>query len=201
MRKLIVATKNQGKVHEIKELLCDLPFRILSLKDIGLDIEINEDQDTFEKNALKKAIEIMKKTGEITLADDSGLEVYALNGQPGIHSARFSGACAKDEENNAKLLKMMEKLPEGERDAHFLCAIALVYPEGTHHIVKGYCNGEIAFSPRGNDGFGYDPLFIVKGLGKTFAELNSKVKNDISHRGIALKKIRNLLYNQCLSDT
>jgi len=193
MEKIIVATKNQGKLEEIKEILADLPYMILSLKDVGLQVEIEEDQNTFEGNALKKAAEVMKLTGEIALADDSGLEVEALDKKPGVYSARFAGENATDEENNKKLLELMKDVPDHKRKAVFRCAIAMVFPDGRIIQVDGSCPGKIGYEERGTGGFGYDPLFIVDGLNKTFAELDAEQKNQISHRGLALKKLKEML--------
>jgi XTP/dITP diphosphohydrolase len=196
MRTLIVATNNPGKVQEIRRIFKDMPLEILSLKDIGITIEVEEDQESFAGNARKKAIEIAEYTSQPTLADDSGLEVMALKGQPGVYSARFAGENATDEENNIKLLKMMEGIPLESRGAVFRCAIALAYPTGKVLQVMGWCYGKIGFFPSGNGGFGYDPLFIVDGLGKTFAQLTPREKNRISHRGIALNKLKELLISQ-----
>ncbi|NLX70052.1 MAG: XTP/dITP diphosphatase [Clostridiales bacterium] len=196
MRRIIAATNNPGKIVEIRQILNDLPFEILSLKDAGINIKVEEDGDSFEENALKKALEIHKFTGQSVLADDSGLEVAALNGQPGVYSARFAGENATDEENNAKLLKMMELVPFEKRQAVFRCVIVLVRHDGMILRATGACCGKIGFTPAGKGGFGYDPLFIVDGLDKTFAELTPEEKNVISHRGIALKNLKNLLVKQ-----
>ncbi|NLO81798.1 MAG: XTP/dITP diphosphatase [Clostridiales bacterium] len=195
MRRIIAATNNPGKIKEIKQILNDLPFEILSLKDAGVNIRVTEDGSSFEENALKKAMEIFKYTGQAVLADDSGLEVMALGGQPGVYSARFAGENATDEENNAKLLKMLEAVPFERRQAVFRCVVVLVRPDASVLRATGACYGKIGFSPAGRNGFGYDPLFIVDGLGKTFAELTPEEKNVISHRGVALKKLKELIIN------
>ena len=195
MRRIIAATNNPGKIKVIKQILNALPFEILSLKDAGVNIRVTEDGSSFEENALKKAMEIFKYTGQAVLADDSGLEVMALGGQPGVYSARFAGENATDEENNSKLLKMLEAVPYERRQAVFRCVVVLVIPDASVLRATGACYGKIGFSPAGRNGFGYDPLFIVDGLGKTFAELTPEEKNVISHRGVALKKLKELIIN------
>ncbi|HHU64400.1 MAG TPA: XTP/dITP diphosphatase [Clostridiales bacterium] len=193
MKKLIIATRNNGKVKEIKALLRPLSYDILSLGDLNIDIDIPEDGTTFEENAVKKAREICRLTGHLTLADDSGLEVFALNNAPGVHSARFAGEGASDEQNNRKLLTLMKNIQKEKRQARFRCCMALYYPEGKYITVEGICNGSIAFEPGGSNGFGYDPLFIVEGYDKTFAQLPSHVKDTISHRAKALQKLMHIL--------
>ncbi len=193
MKKLVIATGNPGKLSEIEEVFKDLPFEFLSLKELGFEISIEEDQDTFEGNAIKKAVEVMKYTGEITLADDSGLEVDVLGGRPGVFSARFAGAEATDEQNNKKLLQLMANIPEEKRTARFRCVIAVAFPNGQILTSEGICEGRIGYFPKGTNGFGYDPLFIVDKYNKTFAELDQHEKNQISHRGVALRKMKKQL--------
>ena len=176
MKKLVIATGNAGKLLEIKEVFKDLPFKFLSLKDVGFEGTIEEDQDTFKGNAIKKAIEVMRYTGEITLADDSGLEVDALGGKPGVFSARFAGINATDEQNNEKLIQMMKDVPDAKRTARFRCVIAVAFPGGQTLIAEGVCEGKIGYFPKGTNGFGYDPLFIVDKYNKTFAELEQYEK-------------------------
>ncbi len=200
MRKLIIASNNEGKCREIKDVLLNLPFCVLSLKDIGLKIHVDEDQDTFEGNATKKASEIMKACGEIALADDSGLEVEALAGKPGVYSAMFAGVGASDEENYSKLLTLLKDIPLEKRKASFWCVIAVAYLDGRVILAKESCEGYIAFSPAGKSGFGYDPIFIHDNYSKTFAQLSMEVKNLISHRGKALQKIKWLLNQECIKD-
>lgn len=200
MRNIIVATKNKGKYHEIKEILNDLPFNVLSMEDINLDIDIVENGNTFEENSLIKAREVCKHTGEIVIADDSGLEVEYLNGQPGIHTSRFGGENITDEERNRKLLTILEKVPFEKRKARFVCVIAVVYPEGNYFTVKGTCDGYIDFEPKGKNGFGYDPIFYVPEYDMTTAQMEPKEKHKISHRGKALKLMieelkRNNIFN------
>jgi XTP/dITP diphosphohydrolase len=189
---LVVATRNKKKLVEIKELLADLDFNVLSIGDFSDIPEIDEDMDTFEGNASKKAIQIAQITGKFTLADDSGLEIDFLNGKPGIHSARFAGENATDEDRNRKVLALMDGVPKHLRTARFKCAIAIVENESVE-IVTGVCEGEIATEPKGNQGFGYDPIFIVPFYDKTFAELGAEIKNQISHRAVALKKAKEVL--------
>lgn len=190
---MVVASKNRKKAVEMMELLKGLGWRVLSMDEAGVDIEIEEDGLTFEENSYKKAFQVMKATGKTAIADDSGLEVYALGGRPGVFSARFSGEGATDESNNQKLLEMMKEVPEEERGARFVCAATVVFPDGTHFTVTGECEGRILFEPRGTGGFGYDPLFYVPDLGKTFAQLDAETKNSISHRAKAFLKVRELL--------
>lgn len=190
---MVVASKNRKKAVEMMELLKDLGWRVLSMDEAGADIEIEEDGLTFEENSYKKAFQVMKATGKTAIADDSGLEVYALGGRPGVFSARFSGEGATDESNNRKLLEMMKDIPEDERGARFVCAATVVFPNGTHFTVTGECEGRILFEPRGTGGFGYDPLFFVPDLGKTFAQLDAGTKNSISHRAKAFFKVKQLL--------
>jgi len=190
MKKLVIATNNPGKLKEIKEIFKELPFDIVSLKDLNINVKIEEDQDTFEGNARKKALEVMRLTGEITLADDSGLEVEALNGMPGVLSARFAGVNASDEQNNEKLLNMMKDIPYEKRKARFRCVIAVAFPDGRILVSEGTCEGRIGYYPKGSNGFGYDPLFIVDKYDKTFAELEQDEKNSLSHRGMALQRIK-----------
>jgi XTP/dITP diphosphohydrolase len=189
---IVVATKNKKKLIEIRELLADLDFNVLSIDDFSNIPEIEEDMDTFEGNARKKAIVIAQIIGKLTLADDSGLEIDFINGKPGIHSARFAGKNATDEELYKKVLNLMNGVPQHHRTARFKCAVAITENECVE-IVTGICEGEIAKEPKGDAGFGYDPIFIVPSYGKTFAELGVEVKNRISHRAIALGKARDVL--------
>lgn len=191
--RIVVASRNKKKVGEIKNIFGSIGYSVLSLDDLGIDIRVEEDGDTFEANSYKKAFEVMKATGEIALADDSGLEVEALGGLPGVHSARFAGEGASDQENNIKLLSLMQDIPGGDRKARFVCVITVVFPDGGHISARGECEGQILFEPRGCGGFGYDPLFYIPDYGKTFAELEPEVKNAISHRAKALSKIKEML--------
>ena len=191
--KIIVATKNKGKMKEIKEILSDLNYDILSLEDIGLDIEVEEDGKTFKENATKKAVEIMKLCNEITLADDSGLVVEALDGAPGIYSARYSGEHGDDLQNNLLLLKNMKD--KKNRNAKFVCALALAFPDGRVINVEGEFHGKIDYEMKGTGGFGYDVLFYLPEYNKTSAEISAAEKNKISHRYMALNKLKDELLN------
>lgn len=193
MKKLLLATRNKGKVREIQALLADSGVKVLSLSDYPDIPDIPEDGATFEENAVFKAQEVARLTGEITLADDSGLEVDALNGEPGVHSARFAGETKNDEANNTKLIALLEDVPPAHRTARFRCVIALVTPDGYVHTADDACEGLIILKPRGDNGFGYDPLFYVPEYDQTFAELPLDIKNRISHRGRALAQVKDLV--------
>lgn len=187
MKKFVVATKNKGKLKEIAEILDGLNLEVVSMEQVGIDEDIEEYGSTFEENALIKAKEVYKRTGELVMADDSGLEVDFLNGAPGIYSSRFAGEGASDEDRNNKLLAMLKDVPFENRKARFVCAIAVVLPDGSHFTVRGTCEGYIAFEPIGTNGFGYDPLFFLPEYDKTAAQLEASKKHEISHRGKALK--------------
>lgn len=193
--KMIAATNNTHKLEEIREILKDKGIEVKSLADSGLDIEIEENGDTFIENALIKAREVCCLTGNAAIADDSGLEVEALDGQPGVKSARYSGEMGadKDRKNNEKLKNAMRDIPENKRTARFCSAIAAVFPDGKEITAEGYVYGKIGYTEKGEYGFGYDPLFIIDGCGKTMAELNSTDKNKISHRANALKEFVKML--------
>jgi XTP/dITP diphosphohydrolase len=190
---MVVASRNSKKAKEIMEILQGLGWTVMLAAEAGADFEVVEDGTTFEENSYKKALEVMRATGMTTIADDSGLEVDALGGRPGVYSARFSGEDATDESNNQKLLAMMEGIPAAERTARFVCAATVVFPDGEHFTVRGECEGLILFGPKGTGGFGYDPLFYVPDYGKTFAQLDAGTKNAISHRARALSKVRERL--------
>jgi XTP/dITP diphosphohydrolase len=198
---LVVATNNRGKLAELRHLLGNLGIEVLSLSDVSKKkISVVEDEDTFEGNAVKKAREVAALTMMLTLADDSGLEVDALDGAPGVRSARFAGERATDAENNAALLaaidqEMGEDLDARAQDftAQFRCVLALVDPfvrDGEPFVCEGICKGKILRTPRGSGGFGYDPLFLVDGTDRTMAELSEDEKNTISHRARAVQKLR-----------
>jgi len=189
VRKLVLASRNRGKLKELRKLLKGYPFEVCSLANFPDIPEIEETGFTFKENALIKARTVAHKTGHLTLADDSGLEVDALNGAPGIHSSRFAGLEHDDEANNRKLLRLLEGVPLEKRSARFRCVVAVVDPEGFEATAEGLCGGKIGFEPKGENGFGYDPLFIVEEYGCTMAELDPEIKNKISHRAKALEKI------------
>lgn len=188
---VVIATSNAHKLEEIGAILKGFSLDILSMKDVNLQgLEIEENGSTFEENALIKAREVMRRTGKIAIADDSGLIVDAIGGKPGIYSARFSGENATDKDNNEKLLKMMNNYNMSKRTARFVSSIAVVFPSGEEFVVRGTCEGKIGFEEKGSNGFGYDPLFIVDKYNKTFGELPSDVKNRISHRSRSLEKMK-----------
>jgi XTP/dITP diphosphohydrolase len=187
MARFIVASGNKGKLIEIKEILKNLPFEVVSMAEAGIYREIEETGSTFEENAMLKAKTISLMTNEIVMADDSGLEVDCLFGAPGIHSARFAGEGASDDDRNRKLLELLEGVPFEKRAARFVCVVAVVFPGGTGFTVKGCCEGFIGREPIGTGGFGYDPLLFVPEFGMTIAEMDMKTKNEISHRGKALR--------------
>ena len=193
MKKFIVATRNNGKLNEIKEILSNFEYEVLSMTDVGISREVEESGTTFKENALIKAKAVWEITGETVMADDSGLEVDALNGAPGIYSSRFAGINATDGDRNKKLLDLLKGVPFDIRKARFVCAIAVVYPDGSNFVVEGVCEGYIAFAPEGDNGFGYDPLFYIPEVGMTTAQMEPEKKHCISHRGKALKKMINKL--------
>lgn len=200
-RSIIVASGNEHKIQEIKDILKGLPYNILSKNEIGLqDVEVEENGKTLEENALKKALEISEKCEDIVIADDTGLFVDKLDGQPGVYSSRYAGENVTYEDNNRKLLKELEGIPLQERTAVFRTVMAIVFEDKSYKTVTGECKGKIALSPGGKGGFGYDPLFIVDGYDKTFAELGDEIKNKISHRANALVKLREELENLVRND-
>ncbi len=188
---ILIASSNQGKIKEISALLSPYGFEVKTLKDFPEITPPEETGKSFFENALLKARYYAEKTGVPSLADDSGIEVDALNGAPGIYSARFAGKGATDEENNKKLLELLKDVPEEKRTARFVCVMVLYHPSGKYLVAKGVWEGRIATSPRGSHGFGYDPLFLVKELDykKTSAELLPEEKNRLSHRAKALKEL------------
>lgn len=194
MKELIVASRNKGKVGEIKELLADLSFKVTSLSDYPHIPEIVEDGKTYHANALKKACEAALATGKMAMSDDSGIEVKALGNAPGIYSARFAGEGASEKARNKKLFAMLKGVPFARRQARYRCVIALVNAKGRPlGIVQGTCSGYITTREIGSNGFGFDPLFLLKRYNKTFGQLPPQLKAKISHRARALKKFRVLL--------
>ena len=191
---IVLATKNRKKIEEIKKI-CNVmgtATRIFTLDDFPAFEDVVEDGRTFEENAMKKALEVSRRTGMTALADDSGLEVDALNGAPGVFSARFAGEHADDRANLEKLLKEMEDLPEEKRAARFVCCIALASQDETKTFM-GYVEGTIGREPKGDNGFGYDPVFYPKGHERTFAEMSDREKNSMSHRAMALRELQKYL--------
>jgi XTP/dITP diphosphohydrolase len=191
MKTVLIATKNKGKVNEFATFFKRFGYEVQSLLDLE-DIDIDETGNSFEENALIKARTLAERTQSDVLADDSGLEVYYLNNEPGIYSARYSGLEKNDQANNEKLLKNLEGVEE--RGAQFVCALAYVTKDLKEFVVRGTCEGQIGYEPKGENGFGYDPLFILPDLNKTFAELTPLEKEAISHRGIALKQLEVVLF-------
>jgi XTP/dITP diphosphohydrolase len=190
---LLLATKNPGKLKEYAELLIDFDFNWLSLDEMGINLDVEESGENYKENAIIKATTYANLSGRLTLADDSGLEVDILNGRPGVRTARFGGPNLSAVERYRYLLTLMEKIPEGQRSARFKCVIALASPGALVGISQGICDGAIASSPRGSAGFGYDPIFFLPNLGKTMAELTSKEKHKVSHRGLAVANIKPIL--------
>lgn len=192
MRRLIFATGNEHKMIEIREILGELPVEILSMKEAGIKVDIVENGNTFEENALIKAQEVCKIAGEMVLADDSGLEIDYLNGEPGIYSARYMGEDTSYRIKNQNLIDRLEGVPDEKRTARFVCAIAAAFPDGRSFVVRGTIEGMIGYEERGENGFGYDPIFYLPERGLSTAELSSEEKNSISHRGNALRKMKEL---------
>ncbi|MBI1920551.1 MAG: XTP/dITP diphosphatase [Geobacter sp.] len=193
MKELLVATTNRGKLKEIEALLSGCVERLYSLADFPDLLVVEEDGATFEENAVKKARSAAQATGKPTIADDSGLVVAALGGQPGVHSARFAGVDATDADNNVKLLHEMSAVPAESRKAAFRCVVALCFPDGACRTFSGELPGTILFEQRGTGGFGYDPLFYIPGYDGTLAELPLEAKNAISHRGKAMAGLKEFL--------
>ena len=197
--KLIAATKNKGKLEEIAQILAQFPYDVVSMAQAGVKDEIEETGSTIEENALIKARGVWSITGETVLADDSGLEVDYLGGAPGVQSARYAGPGATDEDKNNKLLDALSGVSADKRTARFVCAIALVFPDGRSVMTRGTCEGVITFGAKGENGFGYDPLFYVPEYGLTLAQMDSDTKNELSHRGKALRKLVEILENEWLN--
>ena len=189
--RLVFATGNQGKMREIKDIMSDSGYEIVSMKEAGVDPEIEEDGNTFEENAMIKAREVAKLLpDDLVLADDSGLEVDALNKEPGIYSARYLGHETPYSVKNADIIRRLEGKEGAERSARFVCAIAAVFPDGREKCVRATIEGQIGFEEKGEHGFGFDPIFYVPELGCTTAEIPESEKNKISHRGKALKLMK-----------
>jgi XTP/dITP diphosphohydrolase len=193
---LLIATTNPGKLAEVKAYLSDLPFNLRSLETMKERPTVIEDGATFEENAFKKARTLAQYSGCLTLADDSGLEVDALDRAPGIYSARYCGEEGNDEKNNEKLLRELQGVPDQQRTARFVCALALCAPDRygrKEWLTRESCEGRITFAPRGTHGFGYDPVFFFPPYGKTFGEIDRQTKAAVSHRGKALRKLTKIL--------
>lgn len=185
---ILLATTNKGKIRELEELLKNTDIAIMSLSDLPDYIEVAETGKTFAENAFIKARAVCALSQIVTLADDSGLEVDALDGAPGVYSARYAGEPKSDQRNIDKLLKDLEGIPEEKRSARFRCCLAVVCPDGREYVTEGSVEGRILFAEKGNDGFGYDPVFYLPDMGKTMAELSLDQKNELSHRAKAFAK-------------
>lgn len=190
-KKIILASNNKGKIREIQEILSPLGYEIISMRDSGIDIDIEENGKTFKENAGIKAKAIYEISHTAVIADDSGLEVDYLNGAPGVYSHRYAGENATDEDRNNKLLSELSGIPEEKRGAAFVCEICYIDEVGTEQYVRGECRGKIGYEPIGENGFGYDPLFMYGK--KSFAEISAEEKNKISHRADALRKLCSIL--------
>lgn len=193
MTKIVFATGNKGKVNEIREILKDCEADVITMKEAGIDMEVEENGSTYEENAIIKAKAVMEASGCLTLADDSGLEIDYLNKEPGIHSARYMGHETPYEEKNKSFLKKLEGVPDEKRSARFVCAIAAAFPDGRVETVRATMEGRIAHEIAGENGFGFDPIFFLPEYGCTSAEITPDEKNAISHRGKALRLMRDRL--------
>jgi XTP/dITP diphosphohydrolase len=194
MKRIVFATGNENKMKEIRMILEDLGMEILSMKEAGVDVDIVEDGASFEENAEIKARAVARVlTNDIVLADDSGLEIDYLDKAPGIYSARFAGEDTSYDIKNNILLDRMEGVPDEERTARFVCAVAAVFPNGTVDVVRETIEGRVAYEPAGDNGFGYDPIFYVPEYGCTTAQMSPEQKNELSHRGKALRSMRAIL--------
>lgn len=188
--RMVVASQNEHKIREIKEITERFGFEVVSRKDAGVpDVEIEETGTTFEENSYIKAYEIMKLCGEVTIADDSGIEADCLDGAPGVYSARYAGIDGDDEANNRKLVEMIKDFPYEERTGRFVSVITCVWPDGRKIVARGTVEGHIVLEEKGENGFGYDPLFVPEGFDITFGQFDPQAKNEISHRGRALESL------------
>ena len=194
MEVIVAASKNQHKIKEIEAITKKYGMRVVSRDEADVPpVDIEEDGETFEENSFKKAKEIEKLCGRVTIADDSGLMVEYLDGAPGVYSARFAGEKSDDGKNNEKLLRLLEGLPAEERKAKFVSVITMVFPDGDVLVARGECPGKIVEQPAGENGFGYDPIFVPDGFQETFAQMKAEEKNQISHRARALQELERLL--------
>ena len=191
--KIVIATGNVGKMKEIKSIFNNSEYEVVSMKEEGIIADVDENGATFEENALIKAREIAKISGNIVLADDSGLEVDYLNKEPGIYSARYMGEDTPYSVKNANIIERLENVEFEKRTARFVCAVAAVYPDGKELVVRETMEGYIGYEEKGKNGFGYDPIFYLKEFDKTSAEISLEEKNEISHRGKAFRAIKSLM--------
>lgn len=194
MEKIVAASSNKHKIKEIQAIMSKFGMEVIPKNEAGIpDFDVEEDGDTFEANSYKKASEMMKVLGKTTIADDSGLMVDYLGGAPGVYSARFAGEPCDDDKNNEKLLKLLEGVEEKDRKAKFVSVITMIFPDGETLVARGECPGRIIKVPVGENGFGYDPIFVPDGFDKSYAQLTDEEKNSISHRAKALEKLEALL--------
>ncbi len=195
MEKIVAATKNKGKIKEIDAITSQLGFSVIPRDEAGVPEEFDTDETgtTFEENSELKAVDIMKLTGMTAVADDSGLEVDALGGEPGVYSARYAGEEHNDQANRTLVLSKLEGVPFEKRTARFVCVVTLARPDGSKVVARGTVEGHIIEEERGTNGFGYDPIFMPEGYDRTFAEMTAEEKNGISHRANALKKLEEML--------
>lgn len=195
MKQVVIATKNKGKARDFEAIFAPLGYEVLTLFDVAPSMDIEETGTTFEENAVLKAEALAKDLGQLVIADDSGLEVDALNGEPGVYSARYAGD-HDDEANIDKVLANLAETPDNERTARFVCCLAISGPDFPTTTVKGYCEGQILRERQGTDGFGYDPIFYMPALGKTLAQVTAEEKGKVSHRGNALRLLTEKLADQ-----
>lgn len=190
---IIFATKNKGKIREINEIMKDMNIEVISMEDAKINIDIVESGTTFEENATIKAVQVMKASGKITLSDDSGLEVDYLNKEPGVYSSRYMGENTPYEDKNRNIIERLNGVDENKRTARFVSVIAAAFPDGNVITTRGTIEGLIAYEPKGENGFGYDPIFYVPKYNMTTAQMSPELKNSISHRGKALKLMKEKL--------
>lgn len=195
MNRIVFATGNAGKIREIREILQDIPLSVVSMREAGIDVDVEENGETYEQNALIKAraVAALASPEDIVMADDSGLEIDYLNKEPGVYSARYLGETTSYRVKNHNLIERLEGVPEEKRTARFVCVIAAVLPDGTELTTRGVIEGRIGYEERGVGGFGYDPIFQVPEFGKSTAELTEEEKNEVSHRGRALRAMKEKL--------
>ncbi len=198
LKKIVFATGNKGKVKEIQMILADLGVEVTTMKEEGIFVDVEENGTTYEENAMIKAREVAKYTNAIVMADDSGLEIDYLNKEPGIYSARYMGEDTSYRIKNGNLIDRLAGVPDEKRTARFVCAIATVLPDGRELTTRGVIEGRIGYEERGENGFGYDPIFYVPEFGKTTAELTEEEKNMVSHRGRALEIMKEELKKLCV---
>ncbi len=197
MNRIVFATGNAGKIREIREILQDIPLPVVSMREAGIDVDVEENGETYEQNALIKAraVAALASPEDIVMADDSGLEIDYLNKEPGVYSARYLGETTSYRVKNHNLIERLEGVPEEKRTARFVCVIAAVLPDGTELTTRGVIEGRIGYEEKGVGGFGYDPIFQVPEFGKSTAELTEAEKNEVSHRGRALRAMKEKLEN------